>query len=181
VNFEQFYTSEHVEDYFLIVSRLIPYKRIDIVIEAFNSLGWPLVIIGDGYDKPRLQSLAKSNVRFMGFQPDEVITEYYSKCKAFILGGEEDFGITPLEAQASGRPVIAYRKGGALETVKEFETGVFFDEPTADSLLQAITKFQELEFDSQRIRAHANKFSREKFKQEVSQFIQSRIKGATHE
>ncbi len=181
VNFDQFYPSEQIGDYFLIVSRLIPYKRIDIVIEAFNSLGWPLVIIGDGYDRPRLQSLAKANVQFMGFQSDDVIAEYYSKCKGFILGGEEDFGITPLEAQASGRPVIAYRKGGALETVKEFETGVFFDEPTSKSLLQAISKFQELQFDTQTIRAHANNFSREKFKQEISQFIQSRIKGATHE
>jgi glycosyltransferase involved in cell wall biosynthesis len=183
VNFNQFNVADTLEDYFLIVSRLIPYKRISIAIEAFNKLKWPLVIIGDGYDRKRLEALAGPTIRFLGQQPDEVIVEYYSKCQAFILAGEEDFGITPLEAQASGRPVIAYRKGGALETVIERETGLFFEEQTADSLIEVLISFQNYEFVPARIREHAFTFGKDRFKQEISAFIRTKCtqKGVQYE
>ena len=112
-----FELSDIDEDYYFVLSRLVPYKRIDLAVQAFNELGLCLVVIGDGPEREKLEKLAKGNIKFLGRQPDEVIKEYYSKCKAFIFPGEEDFGITPLEAQASGRPVVAFGKGGALETV----------------------------------------------------------------
>lgn len=176
VSFDKFKQSEQIEDFFLIVSRMIPYKRIDLAIEAFNRLKKPLVIIGDGYDRNRLQSMAGPTITFLGRQPDEVIVDYYSRCKGFILAGEEDFGITPLEAQASGRPVIAYGKGGALETVVAGVTGVFFNEPTVESLLQAVQQFDSITFDSEKIREHAKSFDEQRFKQEILDFIQAATK-----
>ncbi|MDF2959491.1 MAG: glycosyltransferase [Paenibacillus sp.] len=171
VGYEKFRTSDKIEDFFLIVSRMIPYKRIDIAIEAFNRLKKPLVIIGDGYDRKRLESLAGPTITFLGIQPDEVIVDYYSRCKGFILAGEEDFGITPLEAQSSGRPVIAYGKGGALETVVENVTGVFFRESTYESIMEAVNKFDSIAFDTQVIREHADRFNETRFKQEILDFI----------
>ncbi|MDP4145739.1 MAG: glycosyltransferase family 4 protein [Bacillota bacterium] len=164
------------EDYFLILSRLVPYKRIDLAVKAFNELGLPLVIIGDGPERQRLESMANNNIKFLGRQPDEVIKDYYSKCRAFIFPGEEDFGITPLEAQASGRPVIAYGKGGALETVIDGETGVFFKEQTIEELIVAIKKFEDIEFDKQTIRKHAEEFDEEIFKAKISNFINEKYK-----
>lgn len=162
------------EDYFLVLSRLQEYKRIDLAIEAFNKNGLPLVVIGDGPDREKLEKMAKSNIKFLGRQPDEVIKEYYSKCRAFIFPGEEDFGITPLEAQASGRPVIAYGKGGALETVVENVTGVFFKEQTVEDLLEAIEKFQNLKFDKVKIRENAERFDEDIFKRKLKMFIESK-------
>lgn len=159
------------EDYFLVVSRLVEYKRIDLAVEVFNELGLPLVIIGDGGEREKLQAMAKDNIKFLGRQPDEVIKEYYSKCRAFIFPGEEDFGITPLEAQASGRPVIAFGKGGALETVIDRVTGVFFKEQTKESLIEAINIFLKLEFDKNIIRNNAEKFDEEIFKKKIYEFI----------
>lgn len=152
------------DHFFLIVSRLIPYKKIDLVIEACNQLQLPLVIIGDGYDRPRLQELAGPSVQLLGFQPDEVIQNYYAQCKGFILAGEEDFGITPLEAQAHGKPVIAFGKGGALETVIEGKTGLFFKEQSVESLMQALQNFNEANFNSYQIRNHAHTFNEDRFK-----------------
>lgn len=171
VNFNRYFPSDEIEDYFLVVSRLIPYKRIDLVIEAFNELGWPLIIIGDGYDRDRLQKLAGSTIKFLGHQPDEVIDEYYAKCRAFIMAGEEDFGISPLEAQASGRPVIAYGKGGALETVKPNVTGLFFQQQNKKSLIQTLLSFQPDEFDPYIIRDHAKSFNAERFKLQINNEI----------
>ena len=125
-------------DFYLIVSRLQEYKRIDLAIEAFNKNGLPLVIIGDGPDREKLEKMANQNIKFLGRESDEVIKDHYARCKAFIFPGEEDFGITPLEAQASGRPVIAYGKGGALETVVDGITGVFFKSQTEKDLNNAI-------------------------------------------
>ncbi|MCR8635968.1 glycosyltransferase [Paenibacillus radicis (ex Xue et al. 2023)] len=183
VSYDNFQTSDKIEDFFLIVSRMIPYKRIDIAIEAFNKLNKPLVIIGDGYDRKRLESLAGPTIKFMGIQPDDVIVDYYSRCKGFILAGEEDFGITPLEAQSSGRPVIAYGKGGALETVVENVTGVFFRESTHEAIIEAVKKFDTINFDSQIIREHANRFNETRFKQEMLDFINAAInkKELSHE
>lgn len=159
------------EDYFLIVSRLQEYKRIDVAIEAFNKNKLPLVIIGDGPDREKLEKMANSNIKFLGRQSDEVIKEYYSKCRAFIFPGEEDFGITPLEAQASGRPVIAYGKGGALETVVENVTGIFFERQCSEDLNEAINKFNNCKFDKNEIRKHAEKFDEEIFKIKINKYV----------
>lgn len=166
-----FKPSEIDEEYFLILSRLQEYKRIDVAVEAFNKNGLPLVIIGDGPEREKLEKMAKSNIKFLGRQPDDIIKGYYSKCKAFIFPGEEDFGITPLEAQASGRPVIAYGKGGALETVVNGVTGVFFEEQNQESLNEAIKKFNTIKFDKFKIRKHAEKFDESIFKAKIEKFI----------
>lgn len=166
-----FSISDIDEDYFLIVSRLVPYKRIDLAVEAFNELGLPLVVIGGGKDLDRLKDMAKDNIKFLGRQSDEVIKEYYSKCRAFIFPGEEDFGITPLEAQASGRPVIAYGKGGALETVIDRKTGVFFKKQNVEYLKRSIKEFENLNFDKLFIRKHAEEFDEEVFKRKIKNFI----------
>jgi glycosyltransferase involved in cell wall biosynthesis len=176
VNLDRFHLSNTSEDFYLIVSRLIPYKRIDLAIEAFNRLKLPLVIIGDGYDRDRLQAMAGPTVQLLGYQPDVVAADYYSRCKAFILPGEEDFGITPLEAQASGKPVIAYGRGGALETVIDGVTGVFFHEPTADSLISAIRRLEGLSIRSEDCRRQAMNFTEEAFKAKILAFIQTHTK-----
>ncbi|GKU31660.1 glycosyltransferase family 4 protein [Clostridium folliculivorans] len=166
-----FNIGEKDDDFFLILSRLVPYKRIDLAVKAFNELGLPLVIIGDGEERSKLEAIAKGNIQFLGRQPDEVIKEYYSRCRGFVFPGEEDFGITPLEAQSCGRPVIAYGKGGVLETVIEGETGVFFEEQTTESLVEAVRRFENMTFDKQAIRKHAETFDEEIFKQKIENFI----------
>ena len=171
-----FNISDVDEDYFLMVSRLVPYKKVDLAVEVFNELGLPLVVIGGGKQLEYLKSIAKPNVKIMGRQPDEVIKEHYAKCRAFIFPGEEDFGITPLEAQASGRPVIAYGKGGALETVIEGKTGLFFKEQTKDSLKDAILKFNDMTWNKQEIREHALTFDEETFKAKIRQYVESKRK-----
>lgn len=171
-----FNISDIDEDYFLIVSRLVPYKRIDLAVEAFNELGLPLIVIGQGPQLEYLQSIAKDNVKLLGRQPDDVIKEYYAKCRAFIFPGEEDFGITPLEAQASGRPVIAYGKGGVLETVIDGKTGIFFKNQTKEDLIDAVKKLETMTFDKRTVREHALKFDEEIFKQKISDFITEKLK-----
>lgn len=166
-----FNISEIDEDYFLVMSRLVPYKRIDLAVKAFNELGLPLVVIGGGPELEKLKSIAKSNIKFLGRQPDDVVMEHYAKCRAFLFPGEEDFGITPVEAQASGRPVIAYGKGGALETIVEGKTGIFFNEQTVESLKEAIGRFGKIDFNKQEIRKHALKFDEEIFKDKIENFI----------
>lgn len=159
------------EEYFLIVSRLQEYKRIDLAVEAFNENGLPLVIIGDGPEAEKLKGMAKNNIKFLGRESDEVIKEYYQKCRALIFPGEEDFGITPLEAMASGRPVIAYGKGGVLETVINNKTGIFFYEQNIEALNKAIDKFDEMNFSKEEIRKHAEGFDEEIFKEKMNNFI----------
>jgi glycosyltransferase involved in cell wall biosynthesis len=171
VNADRFRLSDGDDGYYLIVSRLLPYKRVDLAIEAFNRLRKPLVIIGDGYDRKRLEKMAGPTVRLLGRLPDEETAAYFSRCKAFIMPGEEDFGITPLEAQASGRPVIAYARGGALETVIDGETGVFFREPTAESLMEAVGRLERMTFDRNRLRQHALSFNEDRFLSEIEAFL----------
>jgi len=161
-------------DYYLIVSRLIPYKRLDLAIEAFNRLGLPLVIAGVGRDAARLEKLAKSNVQFLGRVPDADLPDLMARCKAFIFPGREDFGITPVEAQASGRPVIAFGAGGALDTVIDGETGVLFEEQTVEAFTAAVRRFNTLKFDPAAIRTHAETFSTEAFKQKLTTFIEEK-------
>jgi len=164
-----------LEDYFLIVSRLIPYKRIDLAIEACNRLQLPLVIIGSGRDEARLRRMAGPTIRFTGRLSDEEVLHYYTHCRAFLFPGEEDFGITPLEAQAAGRPVIAYGAGGALASVVEGVTGLFFREQTAESLTTALAAFDERQFDPQAIRNHALEFDLPRFHRRILQFIEAKM------
>lgn len=158
-------------DYYLMVGRLVPYKRFDLAINAFNNLGLPLKIAGTGSEYSNLKKISKSNIEFLGYLSDSEISKLYSNCTAFVFPGEEDFGISPLEAQASGRPVIAYGKGGALETVKEYETGIFFREPTVLALEETIKSFQRREFIPEKIRKNAVKFDISVFKKEFSDFV----------
>jgi glycosyltransferase involved in cell wall biosynthesis len=147
-----------VDEYYLIVSRLLPYKRIDVAVRAFAQLGLPLRVVGDGPDRQRLQSLAGPSVTFEGRIATEALRERYARCRALILPGSEDLGLTALEAQASGRPVIAYRAGGALETVIEGVTGAFFDSQTPEALAAVIQRFAWESFDPVAVRANAARF-----------------------
>lgn len=171
-----FKPSQLDHDYFLVVSRLNSYKRIDLAVEAFNRLDLPLKIIGDGPDRKRLQRLAGPNVEFLGRLPDREVARYLAECRALIFPGEEDFGIVPLEAMACGRPVIAYRAGGAKETVVEGRTGLFFDEQTEAALAGAVKKFQFESFDKKTIREHALKFDKKIFQQKIKDFIEAKFR-----
>lgn len=159
------------EEFYLLLSRLVPYKRLDLAIDACRRLDRTLIVIGDGSDRRRLESIAGPKTQFIGRQPDEVVDFYAARCRALIFPGEEDFGMTPLEINAAGRPVIAFRAGGALETVVEGETGVFFNRQTAASLAEAIEEFESLDWDRKKIRRHAEKFDRKVFDRRILEFI----------
>ncbi|MBU1445748.1 glycosyltransferase, partial [Patescibacteria group bacterium] len=161
------------EDYFLIVSTLTPYKKVDLAVQLFNKIGKQLVIIGDGPHKPYLQSTAGKNISFLGFKDDEVVAQYYQNCRALIFPGEEDFGITPVEAMACGKPVLAYRKGGTLETVIEGVTGEFFDKQTVDSMESGLARLimNEKNYSTSKIRKHAEQFSQDKFIQAIKEIV----------
>jgi glycosyltransferase involved in cell wall biosynthesis len=167
---------EH-DDYFLIVSRLIPYKRIDLAVRAFTDLGLPLWIGGDGRDRANLEAEAGPSVRFLGRVPDERLGQLLARCRAFVFPGLEDFGITPVEAMASGRPVIAYAGGGALDSVIEGVTGTFFHEQTPTSLADAVRRFDASAYDPAAIRAHAERFDVRVFKAEMRTFVQEQMGG----
>jgi len=173
VNLDLFKVSEDIGDYFLIGGRLAPYKRVDIVIEAFNKINKKLKIFGDGVDIGRLKKLAEGNdkIEFLGRVSDVEMAELYRNCLAFLNPQEEDFGITTVEAMASGRPVIAYRRGGATETVIENVTGVFFDKQTPEAIAEAAGNFDANKFDPSQIREHAQQYSMEKFKNSMKNFI----------
>lgn len=172
-----FEIGENKSDYFLIVSRLQEYKRVDLAIDTFNDLKLPLIIIGDGPMRDKLvKRVTSNNIKFLGRQSNEVIKKYYSEAKGFLFPGEEDFGITPLEAQASGTPVIAFKKGGALETVVEDKTGVFFSEQTVSSMKDAIHRFNKMSFNKQDIRSHAESFDEEIFKDKIRDFVLEKSK-----
>jgi glycosyltransferase involved in cell wall biosynthesis len=158
-------------DFYLVVSRLNPYKRIDLAVEAFNTLGLPLKIIGDGPFADKLKAMAGPNIEFLGYLDDSVQAEYYAGCRALVFPGTEDFGIVPLEANAAGRPVIAFKAGGALDTVVDGVTGVFFEERSAISLAGAVKRVEGAAFDSEKIRAHSLKFSKQIFIDELKGFI----------
>lgn len=175
VDLSRFSISGKSEDYFLIVSRLNAYKRIDLVVEAFNRLGLPLVIIGSGPHEPVLRREAKKNIRFLGRVSEEVLAEYLGSCRAFLFPGEEDFGIAPVEAMASGRPVIAYGRGGALETISEGVTGLFFREQTVEALIDAIRRFEERAFDPRTLRAHAEQFDKRIFKEKIQSYLTEKV------
>lgn len=160
-------------DSYLIVSRLIPYKRIDLAVRAFTALGLPLRIAGSGRDRAALEAIAGPNVEFLGYVPDADLRLLLEQCKAFVFPGREDFGIAPLEAQAAGRPVIAFGAAGALDTVIEGETGVFFREQTVESLIAAVEAFDASAVDPWACRANAERFSVERFQQEITAALHS--------
>ncbi len=159
------------EDFYMILSRLIPYKKIDIAIQACNNLKKKLIILGAGPLEKKLKKLAGPTIKFTGRLNDEESRDYYQRCKAFLFPGYEDFGITPLEAQACGRPVVAYGKGGALDSVINGKTGLFFPEQTVESLSDAIVKFEKMNFNSKEIRKHAEKFSSGNFRKNIKTLI----------
>lgn len=175
VEIDQFSVAEKIGDYFLIGGRLAPYKRVDIVVEAFKKSGKKLKIFGNGVDENRLRKMADGakNIEFLGRVDDKARAELYKNCLAFINPQEEDFGITVVEAMASGRPVIAYRRGGAIETVKEGLSGEFFAEQTSEAVYQAIEKFNVSKYEPEKIRQYAETFSVARFKREISEYINS--------
>ncbi len=160
-----------VDDFFLVVSRLVPYKRIDLAVEAFNQLGRPLVIVGDGPEASRLRALARPNVTLVGEVSDETLRDYYRRCRALVFPGEEDFGIVPVEAHACGRPVIAYDAGGVRETVVAGRTGILFPEQSAAALMAVVQAFDHRAFDATVIRHQAERFSRQTFQRQMERFI----------
>ncbi|MFA6423231.1 MAG: glycosyltransferase [Patescibacteria group bacterium] len=172
VDINRFQLNENEGDYYLIVSRLEPHKKVDLAIAAFNDLDLPLKIIGDGTELNYLKSLAKENIEFLGELNDEAVVKYIYGCKAFIYPQEEDFGITSLEAQACGRPVIAYGKGGALETIVEGRTGEYFMEQSAGCLADTIRNFDPKKYKSKEIRENAEKFSETSFKNNVKKLVE---------
>ncbi len=164
------------DDFYLAVSRFVPYKRLELAVEAFNRLELPFVIIGNGPEYRNLKSRAGKNVKILTGQSDASLREYYSRCRALIFPGNEDFGIIPLEAQACGCPVIAYKAGGVLETVVEGVTGKLFYPHTPEALAGAVKSFRAESFDSRVIREHAQKFSRGGFKSRVKEYISEKYK-----
>ena len=163
--------AEGPDDYALIVSALVPYKLVELAVEAFTRLGRSLIVAGDGPSRTKLQQLAGPSVRFLGNVAHDELPRLYARAKFFVLPGEEDFGIAPVEAQAAGRPVLALGRGGALETVIEYETGIFFKEPSVESLIDGIDAIDRLQADPQRIRAHAQGFDVARFGPEIQSAI----------
>jgi glycosyltransferase involved in cell wall biosynthesis len=176
VSVDDFEPASQKSDYYITISRLVPYKRIDIIVEAFNHLGLPMMVIGDGPDLKRLKRKANPNINFLGWQSDADLKENLSRARAFVYTAVEDFGITPVEAQAAGCPVIAYGKGGVRETVVEGRTGLFFHEQTSESLIEAIQNFEgdPNRFEISVLRKNAERFNKARFQQELSTYIEAK-------
>jgi glycosyltransferase involved in cell wall biosynthesis len=172
VNTSAYRVAAATDDFYLVVSRLIPYKRIDLAIQACSRLKRRLLVVGGGRDRPALERLAGPSVEFLGRVSEADLADLYAKCHALIFPGEEDFGIVPLEAQAAGRPVVAYAGGGALETVLDGQTGTHFREPTVESLIDALERLEATSFEPRRIRTHAERFDVQVFRGAISAFVQ---------
>lgn len=161
------------KDYFLVVSRLVGYKRVDLIIDAFNKLNWPLIIIGDGLARKELQSRAGKNIQFITDNLTESeLVSYYEKCRAIVIAAEEDFGLTSVEALASGIPVIAYKQSGASEAVTDGKTGILFARQNRESLIAALRKFDKMQFDQEFCRSNALRFDQKCFEREIKETVQ---------
>lgn len=178
VETDRFQLNENKEDFYFTASRLVPYKKIDLIVEAFSQMpDKKLVVIGDGQDMAKIKAKAKSNIEILGYQSNEVMLDCMQKAKCFVFAAEEDFGITPVEAQACGTPVIAFGKGGTLETVKplhkENPTGLFFKQQTVSEIIDAVTEFEKNSglFLPESCRANAMTFSTERFKSEIESYV----------
>lgn len=172
VDVKQF-TYARPEEYFLTVSRLVPYKRVDILVDAFNRLDLPLVVIGEGSEKERLMDRSKKNITFVGQVSEEELITYYSKCRAFVHAGVEDFGIAAVEAQAAGKPVIALNQGGIAEIVIPGRTGILFEHQSTSSLVAALESFDDREYDSDSCIKNAQRFSEARFSKEMKETVES--------
>lgn len=180
VDTDRFRVSTRDEGFFLVAGALVPYKRVDLAVQTFSRSGDRLVVAGDGPELDRLRALAGSNVTFTGWVSDEELQSLYERCSALVFPGEEDFGIVPVEAMACGKPVIAYGRGGACETVLDRlvgGTGVLFKTQTAESLLEAVARLRASEFDPSHLRAHALTFGRDRFKARFREYVEARRPG----
>jgi glycosyltransferase involved in cell wall biosynthesis len=178
VDVENFSVGNSRENYYLTASRLVPYKRIDLVVQVFSKLhDKKLIVVGNGPEKNRIKNIAAGNVEFVGYQPPEKLKEYMQKAKAFVFAAEEDFGIIVVEAMACGTPVIALNKGGTAESVLDGLTGIHFNEQIIDSIYSAIKKFEGSahEFDPLFIRKHSEQFSRKIFEKKIQQFVNEKV------
>lgn len=171
VDVDRFAIAPNTRDEFLLVSRLLAYKNIDVAVRAFNGMGRRLVVAGDGPERRALQALAGPTIEFRGTVDDDELVRLYGRCRGVVVAAEEDFGLTPIEANASGRPVVALRAGGALETVVDGVTGATFGEPNAAALAQAVERAAATPFDPRVLRAHAERFSIEAFARALRAFI----------
>ncbi|MBK7896057.1 MAG: glycosyltransferase [Candidatus Promineifilaceae bacterium] len=179
VDTARFTPCREVEDYYLLVGRLVPYRRIDLLIEAFNRMKRPLRIAGSGRDRARLEALAGPTIEFLGYVPDEELPPLLAKCRAFMFPGEEDFGIAPIQAMAAGRPVIAYAAGGALETVIEGVTGTLFAEQSVAAIIQTVEGFDTDRVNSQLIRQHAEQYDVTHFKAQIQALVAEKMEELT--
>ena len=173
VDVDRFHPNKKREDFYITVSRLVPHKRMDIIVQAFAKLNLPLLVIGEGHELARLQNMATSNIKFLGYESDEKVAELLGRARGFVCAAEEDFGIAVVEAQAAGCPVIAYGSGGALETVVDGVTGLFFSEQSVECLIEALSKFEGMasDFNMDVITQNAKKFSKTRFKDEFQKFV----------
>jgi len=171
VSINNFFISENQKDYFLMVGRLIAYKRHDIAIQAFNRLGLSLKIIGRGPEIKRLKKMAGPSIEFLGRVSDEELPRYYSECQAFVFPQEEDFGIVAIEAFASGRPIIAFRGGDITEHMEEGKMGVFFEKQNPEEIVRAVRKFKTINFDKNYIKANSLRFDKEIFKGRIKEYV----------
>jgi glycosyltransferase involved in cell wall biosynthesis len=170
---ERFYPNPQRDEFYFTLSRFVPYKRVDLIVAAFNRLGLPLILMGDGPDWKRIKAIAGPTIQLLKPQSDAIVADYMQRCKAFVYAAAEDFGITLVEAQAAGAPVITYGKGGATETVIPGKTGLFFPDQTVESLVETIRQFEsdKLWFDPEMLRQNAERFSPDRFRREFAQLI----------
>ena len=176
VDVEEIPFQENKDNFYLTISRMVPYKKIDLIVEAFSQTPErKLVVIGDGPEMRKIKQKAGKNIEILGYQSDIVVRDYLKKAKAFLFAAEEDFGIVVLEAQAAGTPVIAFGRGGALETIKKNETGIFFDAQTVPSLLNAVKLFDTMTFDPACARKNALQFSKARFQKEFREFVMRKV------
>ena len=176
VDVDKFTLRETKEEFYLTASRMVPYKKIDLIVEAFSQTDKKLLVIGDGPDMAKIRSKAGKNVEFLGFADDETMADLMGRAKAFVFAAEEDFGITPVEAQACGTPVICFGRGGARETVLDGESGLYFMEQNAKELLAAVAKFEQNydKFEPVKIRENSLKFSRARFETEIKSYVEKK-------